>query len=260
MKIWQSNMDKNIVIDNLSTKYYEFGTGTETIVLVHGWGQSHVFWSDVVTRLKESYLIYSLDLPGFGLSDEPESTWNIDQYATFIHQFVTKLSINNPIVIGHSYGGRIAISYASRYLVKKVVLYSTGGGIPEKSLMKKLYRNVFVELAKYFIPNLIYKSHSMIFKPGSYDNTIILHIERSRRMLDIYTQKPQDLREAMAKIQTKTLVITGGKDHITNPATGRELSQRLNDSTYVEIPDATHFAHLESPRAFYSALEKFLLE
>lgn len=252
-------MEKNIVIDNLSTKYYEFGTGTETIVLIHGWGQSHAFWTDVVTRLKDIYLIYSLDLPGFGLSDEPESTWNVDQYATFIHQFVTKLSINNPIVIGHSYGGRIAISYASRYPTKKVVLYSTGGGIPEKSLMKKFYRNVFVKLAKYFVPNLIYWSHSMIFKPGSYDNTIILNIERSRRMLDIYVQIPEDLREIMANIQTKTLVITGGQDHITNPAIGKELSQRLMESTYVEIPDATHFAHLESPRAFYSALDNFLL-
>lgn len=78
-------------------------------------------------------------------------------------------------------------------------------------------------------------------------------------MLDIYVQIPEDLREIMANIQTKTLVITGGQDHITNPAIGKELSQRLMESTYVEIPDATHFAHLESPRAFYSALDNFLL-
>jgi pimeloyl-ACP methyl ester carboxylesterase len=251
-------MDAKIVIDGLQTHYREFGKGGDSILLLHGWGQSHVFWNDVVTRLKESYHIYSLDLPGFGLSDEPKFIWNIDDYATYVHQFVIKLAIADPTIIGHSFGGRIAIAYASRYPVSCMVLYSTGGGIPEKSLIKNLYRDVFVKLGKYIVPNLIYKSHSMIFKPGSYDNTIILHTKRSRRMLDIYTQKPQDLREIMGKIRAKTLVITGGRDHITDPDTGRELHRRIKSSTYVEIPDATHFAHLESSRAFYSALEKFL--
>lgn len=251
-------MDAKVVIDGLQTHYREFGKGGDSILLLHGWGQSHAFWADIIDKLRDKYHIFSLDLPGFGLSDEPKSIWNIDDYATFIHLFVVKLAINDPIIIGHSYGGRIAIAYASRYPISCMVLYSTGGGIPEKSLIKNLYRNVFVKLAKYFVPNLIYKSHSMIFKPGSYDNAIILHTKRSRRMLDIYTQKPQDLREIMGKIRTKTLIITGGRDHIADPRTGKELCRRIIGSTSVEIPDATHFAHLESPRAFYSALEKFL--
>jgi pimeloyl-ACP methyl ester carboxylesterase len=253
-------MENNIIIENLNTKYYEFGKGSETVVLIHGWGQSHAFWGDIIDKLRDKYHIFSLDLPGFGLSDEPKSIWNIDDYATFIHQFVVKLAINDTIIIGHSYGGRIAIAYASRYPISCMVLYSTGGGIPEKSLMKTLYRGVFIKLGKHIFPNLLYKSHASIFKPNSYENRVLVHTDRSRRMLDIYTQKPQDLRETMTKIQTKTLILTGGKDHITNPALGRELSQRIKHSTYVEIPDATHFAHLESPQAFYSALEKFLLE
>lgn len=253
-------MENHICIDKIDIACFDYGKGGDSILLLHGWGQSHTFWNDIIVELRDSYHIYSLDLPGFGLSDEPKSIWNIDDYATFIHQFIVKLAINDPIIIGHSYGGRIAISYASRYPVKKMVLYSTGGGILEKSLMKRLYREVFVKLGKYVMPNLLYKSHSLIFKPNSYENTVLLRKNRSRRMLDIYTQHPRDLREIMGKIRAKTLIITGGRDHITDPDTGRELHRRIKDSTYVEIPDATHFAHLESPRAFYSALEKFLVE
>ena len=107
-------MDAKVVIDGLQTHYREFGKGGDSILLLHGWGQSHAFWADIIDKLRDKYHIFSLDLPGFGLSDEPKSIWNIDDYATFIHLFVVKLAINDPIIIGHSYGLSLIHIYQDR--------------------------------------------------------------------------------------------------------------------------------------------------
>lgn len=251
-------MDKNITVDSINIFYQDYGKGNDNILLLHGWGQSHSFWREMIHKLGEKYHVYALDLPGFGLSKEPSDTWNITAFAEFIHNFILTLNVKNPVVIGHSFGGRIAIAYAAKYPVQKLVLYSTGGGVPEKSFKKNLYRLLFVNFGKYIFPNQLYKSQTSIYKPKNYENKIIINTKRSRRMLDIYTQTPEDLREELGKINTKTFIITGSNDYISDPKIGEYLRDAIKHSTLINIASAKHFAHLESPEVYYSKLNKFL--
>lgn len=251
-------MKRVIRLNNISMFYQVYGRGNQNILLLHGWGQSHAFWNDIIKPLRRKYHIYVLDLPGFGLSQEPPYTWSIEEYAEHIYKFLTAVCGLNPIIMGHSFGGRIAIAYASKFTVKKLILYSTGGGLPERSLLKKLHKDVFVKIGKYICPNFIYKCYAMFFKPKHYQNKVIVNKKRSRRMLDIYSQRSQNLTQVLESITAKTLVIIGQKDCIIEPAIGRKLHKIMRNSILVEIPKATHFAHLESPKTFYSALAKFL--
>jgi len=253
-------VDKIIKLNNLNIFYQEYGKGDKNILLFHGWGQSHVFWKDISARLSQEYHLYVLDLPGFGRSQEPPSVWNIKKYAKFIHAFVIKLQITKPILIGHSFGGRIAIIYASQFFVKKLILYSTGGGLPEKSLLKTVHKYVFVKIGKYLFPNFLYKCYSIFFRPKNYQNKIIINKKRSRRMLDIYSQPSQNLDQALDQIVAKTLIIVGQKDFITKPTIGREMHALIKNSELIKIPNATHFAHIEAPNIFYETVEKFLKE
>lgn len=251
-------MDKKIIINNLNIFYTEYGKGNKNILLLHGWGQSHSFWTELAKKLGKDYHIYALDLPGFGMSQEPTYTWSIKNYAEFTNQFVMKLDMTNPIIIGHSFGGRIAIVYASKFPTKKLVLYSTSGGVSEISLGKLFHRYVIVKIGKYLFPNLIYKYHTQIFRPKNYLNKIILNKIRSRRMLDVYSQPFEDLQKALIKIHTSTLIIVGIKDYIANPRIGKKLNKLIKNSRLVEIPNATHFAHIEDQDNFYKKLLSFL--
>lgn len=251
-------MNKNIHIDAVDTFYQEYGNGKENIILLHGWGQSHVFWESAIKRLETNYHVYILDLPCFGISGEPSTNWNITAYADFLHKFISRLTIHNPIVLGHSFGGRIAIAYASEFPIKKLILYSTGGGLPEKSLKKMLYKYLFINIGKHIMPNVLYRSQTFIYKPKEYSNNIVIKKEKSRRMLDIYTQRSEDLRPQLGKIKARTLIITGVNDFISDPKTGEELQKRIKNSSLVAIKDATHFAHLEYAATFYSELNMFL--
>lgn len=257
----KQNIDiKEVIVDDLKITYRESGNDNKQhLLLLHGWGQSHSFWKDIINRYSTQYHIYTIDLPGFGLSQEPFATWNLQEYAEFIHMFANSFHISNPIIIGHSFGGRIASVYASKYPVQKLVLYSNGG-LPQKSLKHKLYKHIFVNVARYIIPNYVYKSHTTIFKPKDYDNKIILKRSRSRRMLDIYSQPSPNLKTFLERIKAKTLIISGKKDYIVEPGMGQRLHKFIKDSQLLEIPNATHFAHIESPKIFFQELDKLLKE
>jgi len=255
-----TSMDKTIEVDNLRLFYQEFGKGGNNLLLLHGWGQSHAFWKDVIKRFSDKYHIYVLDLPGFGMSEEPSMTWTIKDYALFIHHFVAKLNIDTPAIIGHSFGGRISIAYAGQFSVKKLVLYSNGG-LSQKSIKKTLSRYLFsrfVIIGKYIFPNQLYKLHTVLFRPKDYRNKVIINNKKSRRIMDIYTQPFQDLTSFVKNITADTLIISGKKDFIGDPAMGARLHALIKNSRLVEIPTATHFAHLEASEVFYDAVKQFL--
>ncbi len=252
----QTNL-KKIVVSDMDVFYEELGAGNNYILLLHGWGQSHAFWSNITERLSKKYHVLAPDLPGFGLSQEPPKVWNLSEYAEFVHAFAAEKGVKDPIIIGHSFGGRIATAYAAQFPVKKLVLYSSGG-LPFSSLKSEFNQHVVVRFGKYLFPNFLYKSHTTIFKPKSYENRIILNSRRSRRMLDIHTRPFESLKEKFGKIKAKTLIVVGEKDFITNPLIGKTAHKLIKGSTLLEVPHATHFSHIESPEVFNEALLKFL--
>ena len=124
-----------ITVIGIKTFYIKSGQGKDTIILLHGWGQTHAFWKDAIEKLSMDYCVVSLDLPGFGESQEPTENWKLEDYAKFVYMFTIKLKISHPIIIGHSFGGRIALMYSSLHFpIKKLVLYSSGG-LPYMSLV-----------------------------------------------------------------------------------------------------------------------------
>ena len=110
-----------INIKNMDINYIQYGKGKD-IVLLHGWGQNIEMMNPIGKRLEDNFRITVLDLPGHGASSEPLAAITIYDYCEILREFLEKLEIKNPILIGHSFGGRIAIIYASNYKTEKLVL------------------------------------------------------------------------------------------------------------------------------------------
>ena len=111
-----------IKVHNTNVNYIQYGKGKD-IILLHGWGQNIEMMKPLGDPLSTKYRITILDFPGFGASSEPTVAWTIQDYADMVHELVEKLQIKKPVIIGHSFGGRVAICYASCYEVEKVVLF-----------------------------------------------------------------------------------------------------------------------------------------
>ena len=66
--------------------------------------------------MSSSFNVYAIDLPGFGKSDIGVPL-SVEEVTEIVHKFILEMKIEKPIILGHSYGGRVAIVYASKYPV-----------------------------------------------------------------------------------------------------------------------------------------------
>ena len=105
-----------ILVDGL--KYGERGI---SVILMHGWGQNTAMMEHIALFLKDHFVVYNFDFPGFGKSDEPNRAFSVDDYTEWFAHFLKELGVENPILIGHSFGCRVAVRYAYKYPVRRMV-------------------------------------------------------------------------------------------------------------------------------------------
>ena len=99
-------------IKDVNVNYVQYGNKKgKNVVLLHGWGQNIKMMDPIGKGLMKDYYITNIDLPGFGSSSEPTYGYTVYDYYEVVDELLTKLNIKKPIMIGHSFGGRISIIY-----------------------------------------------------------------------------------------------------------------------------------------------------
>ena len=113
-----------IKVQGLNVNYIQYGKGKD-ILLLHGWGQNIEMMKPLGDAFCDRFRITIIDFPGFGQSDEPKEKWTIDKYSLMLEEFTKQVGIKKPIVMGHSFGGRVAIRFSSRNPIEKLVLFGS---------------------------------------------------------------------------------------------------------------------------------------
>ena len=133
--------------------YYEkYGTQEQVILILPGWGNTRETFNNIINYFKNDYTIYILDYPGFGKSKYLTTELTIYDYGLIIKEFINKNNIENPIILAHSFGGRITAILNSYYNIniKKIILIDVSG-------IKRF--NLKIELKKY-----LYKTLKLLIK------------------------------------------------------------------------------------------------
>ena len=97
-------MEKQIEINGVNFNYSVEGEGIP-VVLMHGWGCNRTTLASIEKLLVPYFKVYNVDFPGFGKSTEPQTVWGIEDYTRLTEEFLKKENIENPILLGHSFGG-----------------------------------------------------------------------------------------------------------------------------------------------------------
>ncbi len=233
------------------------GEGTP-ILLLHGWGCSNEIFRDIQQILSQSYTTYNFDFPGFGASDEPETIWGTEEYTAMVEQFVADNNIKSPALVGHSFGGRISIIYASRNDVSRVVLVDAAGIKPKRPF--KYYWKVYTFktlkwLCNTFLPKD--KAQAIIDKrrkgAGSSD-----YNNASTMMRAILSKVVnEDLTHLLPKIKAPTLLFWGNMDTATPISDAKTMERLIPDAGLVVAHGTGHFSFLENAGLFTAVMKNF---
>ena len=138
------------IYNDIKLKYYKYGNKNKTILILPGWGNTKDTFYNIINHFKDKYTIYTLDYPGFGKSPTPTKNLTIYNYAELIINFLKDKSILNPIIIAHSFGGRITTLLTGYYKINidKLILIDIASIKPKKSLKNKLKEKLYKLLKK----------------------------------------------------------------------------------------------------------------
>lgn len=108
------------------------------IIILHGWGLRGQNYKKLVDLLnKDGHKVFAIDLPGFGTEPLVHANMALDDYVVFLRKFIEKNKISKPIIIGHSFGGRVAVKYTWRYPHDVTSLILTGVPIIRHTTLKR---------------------------------------------------------------------------------------------------------------------------
>jgi pimeloyl-ACP methyl ester carboxylesterase len=251
-------MDEFIQLNNQKIKYNLSGNGNP-VILLHGWGCDLNIFQQIQNNLLQWFTVYSIDFPGFGGSQPPLKAWSVYDYADITQLFLLKLNIKNPILIGHSFGGRVSIILSSRLQIKKVILVDSAGIKPPRSLKYylkvysfKALKNImrFPVIRNYSEP--IMEKYRNKFGSKDYQNVSGVMRETFVKVVN------EDLKPLLPKIKTPTLLIWGENDTATPVSDARIMEKLIPDCGLVVLKNCGHYSFLEKLTEFLIVINNFL--
>lgn len=223
--------------------YKEEGKG-EIILFLHGWGQNKEMMIPLAEHLKNKYRCVFIDLPGFGKSDFNNAK-NIEEYTKYLRDFLIQNEIKPKYIIGHSFGGKLAISYYLKYKdLEKIVIIS--------SPLLKPYRGI-----KYYSKVYLYKIKKKLKMKnnngGSNDYKNCSKEMKSFFINIVNTYYKKDLKS----IEIPVLLLWGNKDEKVSLLQAKKIHKRIKNSD-LYILKGDHFAYFYNIELSKLVIQQFV--
>lgn len=250
----------NFIVNDFNIYYEKYGNGKTNIIILPGWGDTRGTFYKMIDILKEFYTVYIIDYPGFGNSTFPNRDLSIYDYANLIKDFIKIKGIDNPILIGHSFGGRISIILTGLYKlhIKKMILIDAAGIKHKKKFKVRLKQSIYKCLKKLakILPKKI-RSLYLNKLISIFGSTDFKNLDPNIRKTFIKVIN-EDLTKYLKEINTSTLLIWGENDGDTPLDDGKIMNVKIEDSGLIIIPNAGHFPYLEYPYYINKIILEFL--
>lgn len=237
---------------SIQSHYLDEGQG-QALVCLPGWGQTTEMFLPSVEFFKDRFRVIVLDFPGFGQSQVMPYAFGVDDYVDWLHQLLIELKIENPILMAHSFGARVAIKYANRFEVKKMILTGAAGIRPKRSFVYYLKVYSYKTLKRFSIFfDIDVKKISKHF--GSSDYQALEGV-----MKDSFVKiVNEDLTASLSQIQASCLLVWGEKDDATPLWMGKMMEKRMKDAGLVVFEKSGHYAYFQESQRFNRIVDAFI--
>ncbi len=249
-------------IKDVSIYYEKFGNKDKIILILPGWGNTRTTFYNIINFFKEDYTIYIIDYPGFGNSPIPSKDLTIYDYANIIRTFMEEMQIKNPIIIAHSFGGRIATLLTGYYKeqINKIIMIDVAGIKPRKTLKKIVKEKTYKLLKKLtkLLPKIkqeYYKQKLIkFFGSTDYQN---LPNNMHKTFKNIINE---NLIYYLKNIESEVLLLWGKLDKDTPLKDGYKMNNLIKNSALIIFPKGNHFSYLQYPYLTNQIISEFIKE
>lgn len=216
------------------------------MIFLHGWGGSTISFMGAAREIGKFCRVTLVDFYGFGATPHPEYPLFVEDYAKSIVDIINHYRMTKVTLVGHSFGGRVALRMASKfsYLIDSVVLTDSAGILPRRGILyyAKIYRHkLCVKL------NIKHTSGSEDYRrlSGAVKETF-------KNVVN------EDLTAELSKITLPVLLFWGDKDKDTPIYMARRMYRKIKGSGLIVIRGAGHYAYLDAHGLFISVLTQFI--
>ncbi len=276
--------------------YIDEGSGDKTLLFIHGIGNYAKYFYYQIKHFMKKYRVIAIDMPGYGKSSIiPETRYSMPFHISAVRKFIKKLNLKNLVIIGHSYGGGVAVgtSYYNKKIVKNAVFIAPLGlqkfNRATIDYVKQNYQSLVAQRTKvnYNLDDFINKWHEQyITRRTKITDDFLreyLNIIYSREIDKIAGTKNKVIRTGMkntANFQLRTmfkrmpfpvLIISGDNDKAIpmreapqwtqeNPESfWRKIAGLNPKAKYKIIKNCGHIPVIEAPDTLNEIIEKFLV-
>jgi pimeloyl-ACP methyl ester carboxylesterase len=272
---------QRITIHGHDRAYVKMGQGP-ALLLLHGLGCDHTTWLPVIRDLARHYTVVAPDLLGHGQSAKPRADYSVGGYANGMRDLLTVLNIDKVTVVGHSFGGGVAMQFAYQFpeRTERMILVAPGGLGPEVSVfiravtlpgfqkamgvatlpgirhagkagLRALSRSKLTATRDLAEVAEIYES----FK-DPHARAAIRHVVRA--VVDMKGQLVTMVDRAYLT-QAMPMLVVWGSDDVVIPAKHAENAARIAPGAVVEVlPNSGHFPHKDHPDRFVKIVQEFI--
>ena len=251
------------------------------LVLIHGVAGSSATWEAILPALARRYTIVAPDLLGHGQSDKPRHDYSLGAYANMVRDLMIALGIDRATIVGHSFGGGVAMQFAYQHpsRCERLVLESSGGLGPEVSLIFRaltvpgveylmpLIFPSFVRLAGDFVgngmhrlgvrsPNLAQSWRAYAELTKAENRPVFLDTLRS--VIDRRGQTVSAHDRLYLSGWVPTLIVWGARDRMIPVEHAIAAHEAMASSELAIFERVGHFPHAEEPERFVDALTAFI--
>lgn len=271
-----------VVVHGYRRAFRKVGTGP-ALLLIHGMACDSSTWDRVIGPLSEHFTVIAPDLLGHGDSDKPDGDYSIGGYANGMRDLLTVLGIDKVTIVGHSFGGGVAMQFAYQFpeRTERVVLVSSGGLGPEVTAFIRM-------LTLPGAPLLLAVATARAWRPfvaaglrglastglnATRDLGEVARIyesfaePRSRAAVRRLTSHVLDWRGQYVTMTDRTylaqlmpVLVVWGRDDRVIPASHAVNASHASLTDVRVLADSGHFPHKDHPERFVGLITEFVAE
>ncbi len=234
-----------------------FSKNRKSLVFVHGSGCDHTLWKNQYERLQGNYNIVALDLPGHGQS-EGKGEEEVGLYVEWVKKIAEGLGLQRPVLVGHSLGAAISLTFAVTYGAMLSGIVPVGGGVrmPVNALILDGIRNEPASTLALIAKLSVTKKNREKFLPS-----VTEAVSKAGPNVvygDFLSCDRLDITEEITGIDVPTLLICGDDDKMTPPPFSEFMKDHIAGAELALIEDSGHFVMWENVESFNGMLKNFV--